>query len=154
VACCTQWVESEGAAPSGTTVAMLMSRFLGISRLRSRASFIRALAAVAPKRTAGSLQLESFFVAPEFRGAGLAAALTSYCISETTARSTTTHAEISLLAENTAAARAYRSAGFESFWHTPANDPLFAERTGSAGFVQLRRTIQTLTPNTEASGDQ
>lgn len=140
VACCASWVEPRDGTASGAWVAMALSRFLGIDRFRSRGREIRLLSEVAPKRSPGALQLESFFVLPEYRGQRLSQRLITECLKN--APLGTEKAEISLLAENSAALAAYASAGFIENWRSEAKAEAFEELTGSRGFVQLSRTIE------------
>lgn len=144
IACCAGWMEASTGVPSGSLVAMLLSRFLGAKRLRTRSEEIRLLASVAPKRSPHTLQLESFYVTPDWRGRGYTRRLIEGYFAEYSERaSRALSAEISLLLENTAARRAYTAAGFDEQWSTEICPPRFRELTGSNGFCQLRRTLFT-----------
>lgn len=142
VACCSAWVEAARGAPSGRLVAMTISRFIGVARWKARMMAIRALSASVPSRTPMTLQLESFYTRPEFRGQGATSHLIDGAIAALASRDVRPRtAEISLLAENVGAARAYMKSGFEHVWSTSPGNPRFRELTGSAGFIQMRREI-------------
>lgn len=137
VGCCASWVESIESMASGAWIAMLLSRHLGVSRFRSCGTAIRSLADAAPKRSPGALQLESFFVLPEYRGRGVARRLITGCLS--LAPVAVAKAEISLLIENTPALAAYSGAGFVECWRSPIASGEFFSRTRSSGFLQLQK---------------
>lgn len=142
VACCAAWIEAGKGVPSGLTVAMALSRFIGTKRWRERAPTIGALAACAPRRTPLALQLESFYVEPAFRGHGATTQLIEG-VAQTLAHAgrLPESAEISLLQENRGAASAYLKSGFEVAWTTPHIDERLRALTGSNGFLQMRRTF-------------
>jgi GNAT superfamily N-acetyltransferase len=139
VACCASWVEPRDGTASGAWVAMALSRHLGIGRFRARAREIRLLSEMAPRRSPGTLQLESFFVQPEFRGRRLTEQLIGHCLTQDSGGATA--AEISLLEENRPAISAYSEAGFLERWRSTAEPDAFNELTGSRGFVQLSLTL-------------
>ena len=142
VGACAAWVEAAHGVPSGHLAAIAISRFLGGTRWRASGTRVRALASSAPHRSAGALQLESFYTAPEARGLGVSARLIAQAIAHAMAGpGGPPIAEIGLLVENEAAARAYAKAGFAPAWRTAAPNPAFREATGSVGFVQLRRAL-------------
>lgn len=143
VACCAGWVEAAHGLPSGHITAMAISRYLGSRRWRERAPFIRALAAAAPSRSPQTLQLESFYTAPAFRGQGstrrlIEGVLGVLAVGPVAPRT----AEISLLAENRQAAGAYAKSGFQAVWTTPTAEEVFRGLTGSRGFMQMRRDLR------------
>ena len=138
IACCAAWVEPRDGMASGTWTAMALSRHIGMSRFRSRSGAVRTLAEVSPRRSPGILQLESFFVRPEYRGRGL----TRRLIDESLRADDTgnVRAEIGLLEENSSAMGAYSAAGFVECWRTRSSTDAFYSLTGSRGFVQLSLT--------------
>ena len=142
VACCSAWIEAADGQPSGLKVAMILSRFLGTSRWRAHASSVSVVASCSPKRTAGALQLETFFVEPQHRRNGMTGQLIEYAIVEhSNASSAPEHAEITLFRENEQAARAYVRAGFELVWETTIDTASLESLTASKGFLQLRRSL-------------
>ena len=142
VACCSAWIEGESGIPSGHAVGTLVSRALGTRRWRERTPAIRALAHAAPHRTPHALQLEAFHTVPAFRGRGLLGQLIAAVIAlHRLERRGAWIAEIGLLQENEAAARAYTKAGFDVAWRTVEDTTAFHELTGSRGFIQLRRSV-------------
>lgn len=156
VGCCAHWIEQAGVRASGTRLAMIISRSIGLSRWRARAAAVRTLSASAPPRSVGALQLESFFVTPEFRGRGIVRKLVEAAITSVERlESPPSFAEISLLVENEPATRAYYKIGFEPVIGASMASEQFAELTGSGGFIQLRRSLASptdqrrkLAPNT------
>lgn len=136
-ATCASWIEDSGTRASGLRVAMAMSRFLGTARFNGRREAIGVVAAAAPRRTPGALQLESFYTVPAARGARLASWLIDEALRTTDASGRL--AEIALLAGNEAALAAYRRAGFTPAWRTPAGADAFRALTGHSGFVQVAR---------------
>jgi ribosomal protein S18 acetylase RimI-like enzyme len=142
VATCAAWIESAFGPPSGVSVAMIVSRFLGQRRWRTCTSLVKQLSAAVPRRTPGSIQLESFFVAHDVRGSGFVSRLIDGALerlAESSAR--VSQAEIILLRENARAKRAYERAGFFVADESPDASPEFQTLTGSKGFVLLRRSL-------------
>ena len=142
VACCAAWIEAARGRPSGLSIAMALSRFIGIKRWREHASAIGVVAECAPRRTPMALQLESFYVEPAHRGRGATSRLIEGVLTTfADAGRLPAFAEISLLQENRDAERAYSKAGFEVVWRTPLVDERLRALTGSDGFVQMRRAL-------------
>lgn len=142
VACCCAWVEADDGVSSGFKLAAILTRFLGLPALRAAAPALRAFAQVSPVRTPGALQLEAFYVAPDFLGQGLVDRLIA-SVQQAFAASgrLPQRAEISLLQENTRALRAYTHAGFSLKAKSPAPPALFVDLTGSAGMIQLQKSF-------------
>jgi GNAT superfamily N-acetyltransferase len=142
VGCAAAWTEAVGALPSGHLLAMLISRSIGAARWREQAAAVRALASAAPNRARGTLQLESFFVAESARGRGVAGLLIDHALRAASASELApTMAQISLLAENERARRAYAANGFVETWQSPQSDDAFFTLTRSIGFIQMTRVL-------------
>jgi GNAT superfamily N-acetyltransferase len=142
VACCSAWVEAAGGAPSGRITAMMISRFLGSARWRECMPAVRALADSVPPRTPGAAQLESFYTDPEYRRRGATHHLIEGALRAlATGSAAPGIAEINLLRENEAAARAYAKSGFEVVSSTAPTNALLERLTGSRGFIQMRRSL-------------
>ena len=142
VGCCARWVEGAGVKASGARVAMIVSRFIGIKRWRAQSDSVRAISDSSPPRTVGALQLESFYVDPNFRGDGIAGRLIEAAIRAVRPTDNMSKlAEISLLRENESAARAYRKVGFEPTGAPVEATTEFVKLTGSSGLLQLRKEL-------------
>ena len=115
--------------------------FLIASWIDARAA-IKAFAEATPQRTAGSLQMETFYVDPIYRGQGLAARIVDRVIRcfESVATSEK-FAEITLFEGNAEALRAYQKARFHLHRKGDPGNALFRTLTGSAGFIQLQKPI-------------
>jgi GNAT superfamily N-acetyltransferase len=141
IACCAAWIESASGQPSGLKTSVLVSRFLGATRWRACASAIRAVGRNAPRRTALSLQLETFFVEPAHRGRGLTRQLIEESVVSVLRESSPGAAEIVLLRENVHARAVYEHCGFSLAWQTDVRDAEFEALTGSTGYLLLRRAL-------------
>lgn len=140
VGCCASWLEASGSPASGTLLAMILSRFVGMARFRERAAEIRELAATAPRRTPGALQLETIYVDPAHRRKGLTTTLMSSAIQAHAKSDSAQVVEISFLCENSAARAVYESQGFSQCWQSPISER-FRQLTGSNGFLQYQRPL-------------
>jgi ribosomal protein S18 acetylase RimI-like enzyme len=145
VACCAAWVEATGSQQSGMSTAFLMAEFLGRETFKHRMRALRTISQSAPKRSTGTIQLETFYVARTFRGRGLVSRLIGEALQRRAESSSfpPPSAEISLLSENRAALGAYLRSGFRQVSRPPSVSSGFAELTGSIGYLQLRKELAT-----------
>ncbi len=142
VACCSSWIEAADGISSGFKMAAVLSDLLGFEKWIDANAAIKAFADATPQRTAGALQMETFYVEPGSRGQGITARMIDSVIprfdSVVTAEKI---AEITMLEENAEALRAYQKAGFHIHRKGNPGNALFRTLTGSAGFIQLQKPI-------------
>jgi len=142
VACCSSWIEAADGVSSGFKLAAVLTDLLGFEKWLDAKDAIKAFAAATPQRTAGALQMETFYVEPSCRGRGLTERIINSVIGRFDRVVTSAKiAEITMLEENANALRAYQKAGFHIHRKGIPGDALFQTLTGSAGFIQLQKTI-------------
>jgi GNAT superfamily N-acetyltransferase len=142
VACCSSWIEAADGVSSGFKMAAVLSDLLGFEKWIDAKAAIKAFAEATPRRTAGTLQMETFYVDPSSRGQGLAARIIDSVIrSFDSVVMSAKIAEITMLEGNAEALRAYQKAGFHIHRKGAPGNALFQTLTGSAGFIQLHKTI-------------
>lgn len=142
VACCSSWIEAADGMPSGFKIAAVLSDLLGFEKWIDAKASIKAFADAIPQRTAGMLQMETFYVEPSCRGQGLTVRIIDSVIRSFDSDVTSAKmAEITMFEENAEALRAYQKAGFHIHRKGDPGNALFQTLTGSAGFIQLRKTI-------------
>ncbi len=142
VACCSSWIEAADGVSSGFKLAAVLTDLLGFEKWLDAKDAIKAFAAATPQRTAGALQMETFYVEPSCRGRGLTERIINSVIGRFDRVVTSAKiAEITMLEENAKALRAYQKAGFHIHRKGIPGDALFQTLTGSAGFIQLQKTI-------------
>ena len=107
-----------------------------------RESCDQGFADAMPQRTAGALQMETFYVEPSCRGQGLTVRIIDSVLRHFDSVVTSAKiAEITLFEGNAEALRAYQKAGFHIRRKGDPGNALFRTLTGSAGFIQLHKTI-------------
>ena len=142
VACCSSWIEAADGISSGFKMAAVLSDLLGFEKWIDAKAAIRSFADAIPQRTAGALQMETFYVEPNYRGRGLAVRIIGSVIRHFDSVVTSAKiAEITMLEGNAEALRAYQKAGFHIHRKGDPGNALFRTLTGSAGFIQLHKTI-------------
>jgi len=142
VACCSSWIEAADGVPSGFKMAAVLSDQLGFEKWMGAKAAIKAFADATPQRTAGALQMETFYVEPSCRGKCLTVRIIDSVIRHFDSFATSAKiAEITMLEGNAEALRAYQKAGFHIHRKGDAGNALFRTLTGSAGFIQLQKTI-------------
>ena len=142
VACCSSWVEAEDGMPSGFKLASVLCDLLGFEKWLGAKNAIKAFADATPQRTAGALQMETFYVEPSCRGHGLTTRIIESVISHFgNVVAPGTLAEITMLDGNSGALRAYQKAGFQIHRKGVSGNALFRTLTGSDGFIQLSKEI-------------
>ncbi|BCO26254.1 hypothetical protein MIZ03_1134 [Rhodoferax lithotrophicus] len=143
VACCSAWIEAADGIPSGFKMAAVLSDLLGFEKWIDAKAAIKAFADATPKRTAGALQMETFYVEPSFRGQGITVQIIDSVIrSFSNVVMPAKIAEITMFEGNAEALRAYQKAGFHIHRKGDPGNALFRTLTGSAGFIQLHKTIR------------
>jgi GNAT superfamily N-acetyltransferase len=143
VATCAAWMEAQDGVSSGFKLASIFSNQLGMKRWRAAKEKIQALAEAMPEKTPGTLQLETFFVVPEYRGRGLTSVLIESILAEFKKQGVSgVTAEIMFLHSNNSALQAYKKAGFQVCGMSTSANRLFLEVTGSSSFVQVFREIE------------
>ncbi len=142
VACCSSWVEAEDGMPSGFKLAAVLCDLLGFEKWLNAKVAFKAFADATPRRNAGALQMETFYVKPSSRGQGLTTRIIQSVISHFGSVVTPgAIAEITMLDGNSEALRAYQKAGFQILRKGVPGNALFRALTGSTGFIQLHKTI-------------
>jgi len=142
VGCCSSWIEAADGMPSGLKMATVLCDLLGFEKWVDAKAAIKAFADAAPQRTAGALQLETFYVEPSCRGQGITVRIID-CVMRCFDSGFTPAkiAEITTFEGNAEALRAYQKAGFHIHRKGDSGNALFRTLTGSAGFIQLHKTI-------------
>ncbi len=142
VACCSSWIEAADGISSGFKMAAVLSDLLGFEKWIDAKAAIKAFADAILQRTAGTLQMETFYVEPSCRGQGITALIIDSVIRHFDSFGTPAKfAEITMLEGNVEALRAYQKAGFHIHRKGDPGNALFRTLTGSAGFIQLHKTI-------------
>ena len=142
VACCSSWIEAADGVPSGFKLAAVLCDLLGFEKWIDAKAELKALADATPPRTAGALQMETFYVEPSWRGQGLTARIIDSVVRHFDRCGTPAKfAEITMLEGNAEALRAYQKAGFHIHRKGNPGNALFRTLTGSAGFIQLQKPI-------------
>ena len=142
VACCSSWIEAADGISSGFKMAAVLSDLLGFEKWIDANAAIKAFADATPQRTAGALQMETFYVEPGSRGQGITARIIDSVIRRFDSAATSAKiAEITMLEGNAEALRAYQKAGFHIHRKGNPGNALFRTLTGSAGFIQLQKPI-------------
>lgn len=142
VACCSSWIEAADGIPSGFKMAAVLSDLLGFEKWIDAKAAIKAFADAIPQRTVGALQMETFYVEPSCRGQGLTVRIIDSVIRRFDSVVTSAKiAEITMFEGNAEALRAYQKAGFHIHRKGDPGNALFRTLTGSAGFIQLHKTI-------------
>lgn len=142
VACCSSWIEAADGMPSGFKIATVLSNLLGFEKWIDAKVSITAFSEANPQRTAGALQLETFYVEPSYRGQALTVRIIDSVIRHYVSIPTSAKiAQITMLEENVEAFHAYQKAGFQIHGKSVPGSALFRSMTGSAGFLQLYKTI-------------
>ena len=127
------WIE--GAPASGFVRANSWAHALGAERWAAAAPRLRRLREVDLPREAGALQIEAVYVAPEYRGRKIVAAL----IEAAWAALPANKAQILSMIENEASARAFRGAGFDVVKRSQTvNEELLAILPGSGRLLWER----------------
>ena len=86
--------------------------------------------------------METFYVDPVCRGQGLTERIINSVIRRFDSVATSAKiAEITMLEENAEALRVYQKAGFHIHRKGDPGNALFRTLTGSAGFIQLQKSI-------------
>ncbi|TXT39547.1 MAG: hypothetical protein FD135_2091 [Comamonadaceae bacterium] len=143
VACCSSWIEAAEGIPSGFKMAAVLSDLLGFEKWIDAKAAIKAFADATPKRTAGALQMETFYVEPSCRGQGLTARIIDSVIRRFDSVVVPAKiAEITMLEGNAEALRAYQKAGFHIHCKGEPGNALFRTLTGCTGFIQLHKMIR------------
>lgn len=142
VACCSSWIEAADGISSGFKMAAVLSDLLGFEKWIDAKAAIKAFADATPQRITGALQMETFYVEPSCRGQGITARIIDSVIRHFDSFGTQPKfAEITMLEGNVEALRAYQKAGFHIHRKGDPGNALFRTLTGSAGFIQLHKTI-------------
>ena len=142
VACCSSWIEAADGIPSGFKIAAVLSDLLGFEKWIDAGAAIKTFADAIPLRTTGALQMETFYVEPSCRGQGLTVRIIDSVIRRFDSVVTSAKiAEITMFEGNAEALRAYQKAGFHIHRKGEPGNALFRTLTGSAGFIQLHKTI-------------
>lgn len=142
VACCSSWIEAADGVPSGFKIAAVLCDLLGFEKWIDAKAAIKAFADATPQRTVGALQMETFYVEPGYRGQGLTVRIIDSvlrCFDSIAASAKI--AEITMFEGNSDALGAYQKAGFHIHRKGDPGNALFRTLTGSAGFIQLHKTI-------------
>ncbi|MCS7084572.1 MAG: hypothetical protein RMM53_02830 [Bacteroidia bacterium] len=142
VAACAGWVEAFNCAPSAHLKMQLFGHFLPPEIVAGAKARLEKVAQVHIERTPGALQLESFYVLPEFRGKNLPHKL----INEHIKRFKLVFpdlkiAQIVLMRENTQALKSYLKAGFEIVAETRSDDPEIPQLLSGTGKYLLQLQI-------------
>lgn len=138
VAGCAAWIEGKENIGSGTLKATAFSYFV-TDKLKNNPK-IEALADVNIPRTFGTIQLESFYTIPEFRGKKLSNLLIDFHLGNL--KNKAIHAaEIITVTENQSAIRAYQNANFKIVENSTSENPLVKEILGANGKTLLRRKL-------------
>ncbi len=143
IACCSSWVEAADGVSSGFKLAAVLTDLLGFEKWLDAKDAIKAFAAATPQRTAGALQMETFYVEQSCRGRGLTERIINsvICCFDPVVTSAKI-AEITMFERNSDALRAYQKAGFHIHRKGDPGNALFRTLTGSAGFIQLHKMIR------------
>jgi ribosomal protein S18 acetylase RimI-like enzyme len=142
VAACAGWVEAKNCAPSAMIKMQLLTHHLPPEVVAGAKSRLQKAATIHIERTPGALQLESFYVLPEFRGKNLPHKL----INEHVKRHKLIFpdlklAQIVLMRENTQALKSYLKAGFEIAAETRSDDPEISQLLPGTGKYLLQLEI-------------
>lgn len=138
VAGCAAWIECLNGTPSNTLKATAL-HFLTQQNFQNNPYF-QALSEVNIPRTPMTIQLESFFTHPEFRGKNLAQLLIEFHLSNLQSPEIQ-FAEIQAVNENTSAIKAYQKAGFSAQKTTSSTNPLVHQLLGGTGKTLLQKTL-------------
>ncbi len=141
-AACAGWVEAKNCSPSSLVKMQLLAHFLPPEIVAGAKKRLEKVAEVHIERTPGALQLESFYVLPEFRGKNLPHKL----INEHVKRfklifPELNTAQIILMRENTQALKSYLKAGFEIVKETRSDDPEIPRLLSGTGKYLLQLDI-------------
>ena len=142
VAACAGWIEAQNCAPSAFVKMQLFSHFLPREVVFGAKKNMEKVAEVNIERTPGALQLESFYVLPEYRGKNLPHKL----INEHVKRHKLVFpelktAQIILMRENGQALKSYMKAGFEIVKETRSDDPEIPKLLSGSGKYLLQLDI-------------
>lgn len=138
VAGCAAWIECLNGTPSNTLKATAL-HFLTQQNFQNN-PFFHALADVNIPRTPMTIQLESFYTHPEFRGKNLAQLLIEFHLFYLQSPEIK-FAEIQTVNENLPAIKAYQKAGFSMYQQTSSTDPLVYQLLGGSGKTLLQKSI-------------
>lgn len=136
------WVEQSGNMASSTLKSNLLMYHTTRSVLLAAMPAISALKEVNIDRTPGSLQIESIYTSPQYRGRGLIGLLINEHITlHTTAIPTVSKAQITLLGCNEAAHSAYTKAGFVLAQEKKSDNPIILKLLFCDRKIMMEKTI-------------
>ena len=136
------WVEARAGRPSGVLKANLLIHFFGRARMAAAASKMQTVEALNFHRKPGALQLESVYVAAEFRGRGVVAGLIAAASEEARSlKPPIDRAQIILMKSNELALNAYLRAGFEVVEERCSDDPRILELLPASSKVLMEMPI-------------
>lgn len=137
---CSAWIEPDGLS-SAHLKAQLLAHCLGNDKFGQHLSVLRLFNTCHIPRTPGTLQLESFYISPEFRGQQLLKELIDNQITIYKKKfPTCSIAEIQLTNSNLRALRAYQKCGFEQDAVSEINNEIIPYLGGS-GKIRLSKKI-------------
>ncbi len=136
------WVEQSGNMASSTLKSNLLMYHTARSVLLAAMPAIAALKEVNIDRTPGSLQIESIYTSPQYRGRGLTGLLIKEHIAQhKTAHPAITKAQITLLGCNEAARSAYTKAGFVQVKEKKSDNPIILKLLFCERKIMMEKTI-------------
>lgn len=136
------WIEGQGGKSSSLIKASLLVHFFGRECLAAAAVNLELMEALALKRQAGALQLESVFVQEQFRGRGLVGQLITHHLQlARRVQPPVAEAQIILAGTNAEALAAYRRAGFEVVQQRSSDDPRLSILLPAATKVLMQRSL-------------
>jgi GNAT superfamily N-acetyltransferase len=143
VAACAGWVEAAEEGPSAMIKASVLPHFVGADTWRASAEKLKIFSEVAIERRPGTIQLESFYVAPEWRGHGLAGRLIDAHIERLRAAHPEADvAQIQFVAGNTPAQKAYEREGFRVVQESWTDNPAIRRFIPGNGKVMVERVVE------------
>jgi len=136
------WVEQGGNMASSTLKSNLLMYHTNRSVLLAAMPAIAALKDVNIDRTQGTLQIESIYTSPHYRGKGLTGMLINEHLAQhKTTIPAVTKAQITLLGCNEAARSAYTKAGFVQVQEKKSDNPIILKLLFCNRKIMMEKTI-------------
>jgi ribosomal protein S18 acetylase RimI-like enzyme len=141
IAACSVWIEGENGIPSWQQRMMALRSFCRKESIEHMLSLQDAIKGFMPNRVISTVQLESVFVDPNYRGQGIVTMLLNFIIDLFSKVEEKTVFEVMTYSNNQSAINLYTKLGFEDVEKTLISSEIVNSIYSSKGMIKFEKKI-------------